>query len=86
MKATLVEGKDALNKTKGAIYPLEICIYVTCPSCGLIYGLDTSIFNYDEKTFSIGPTSIKLINCGWHGYMRNGEWIPSGDSKCAGAS
>jgi hypothetical protein len=90
MKATLITDYNALFITKGAVYPQTERIFITCPSCGQRNALPMPpfTFTWNAETFTIGPASISLPapGCGWHGYMRNGEWIPAGDSKCTGAA
>jgi hypothetical protein len=57
-------------------------ILIACPGCGNCYSLRNPPFTFNRETISIGPASIKLLNCGWHGYLTNGDWITSPDSGC----
>ena len=57
-------------------------ILVGCPGCGVDYSLQIPPFTFDRATLSVGPASIKLLPCGWHGVLRSGIWIQASDSIC----
>jgi Family of unknown function (DUF6527) len=77
MKARLSYGE--LTIAAGDIRPYPKVIEVACPECGQKFTLHIPPFEFDAATVTIGPRSVKLP-CGWHGYVRNGEWETSPDS------
>ena len=58
---------------------------VSCPSCGNIVTLQSSVFAVEAEKVSVSP-SIRLTECGWHGWLQNGVWNTCADSKCKGAT
>jgi hypothetical protein len=78
MKATY--GTIAVKGGVGNRGPGQIAI--ACPGCGDVYTLRIPPFSFNQETLSIGPASIKLNPCGWHGYLTNGFWKRSLDSTC----
>jgi hypothetical protein len=57
-------------------------ILIACPGCGTRYNLPKRIFSFDRERISVGPASIKLGLCGWHGYLTDGNWLTATDSAC----
>jgi hypothetical protein len=71
-------------EVKGGVAEKDGRVLIACPSCGNVYSLPNPPFTFDRERISIGPASIRLVNCGWHGYLTDGAWITSPDSTCGG--
>jgi hypothetical protein len=52
-----------------------------CPDCGRAARLPIPPFTFTREPLSIGPASV-IFPCGWHGYLTNGIWQRSPDSRC----
>lgn len=69
-------------KTKGGVEQSDYGVRIACPGCGNVHDLPAPPFTFNLETISIGPASIKIGHCGWHGYLTNGKWSTSTDSAC----
>jgi hypothetical protein len=80
MKAKIVDALDLKNK--GDIAPYfnselgHLQLIVVCPGCGR-ESASAAKHKYDPKTVSYSPSIVHnkdLGGCGWHGWLRNGEF------------
>lgn len=87
--AIVLSSAEHFGEAAGQIYgQLPEGIFVTCPNCGDRYRLHIPPFTYDPATRTIGPASIRLGACGFHGRVRNGIWElwAPGDTPCKKAA
>jgi hypothetical protein len=80
MKANVVECQENLIN-KGDIYPYSgknglLQLAIVCPGCGKV-SASAGKHKYDPLTLSYHPSIVhskKLGGCGWHGWLKNGEF------------
>lgn len=83
MNAVECKSFDELEEAgKGAVYFIsETCLVNNCPGCGrrcaLTIGGDKSPrWNVDQRDPLTLTPSVNCVGCcGWHGFLKNGEWV-----------
>lgn len=82
MKINLVDDIDHVEKSGDAwpYYDKEkdcMRLVLACPRCGGI-SASAGSHKWDAQTQTYTPSivhSVALGGCGWHGYIRNGEFV-----------
>jgi len=69
MSAVFPKGHVEYREANG-----QKCLFVWCPACGRAMSLRMPPFTWDAARRTIGPASVLLPCCGYHGYYRQGEW------------
>lgn len=85
MRCKIVTNWEELTKAgPGAILYTknqsgERHLVLNCPGCGRISSLPTYgngwTFSGSDESPTLSPSIHHIDNCGWHGYLRNGEFI-----------
>ncbi len=82
MKATIYDDHDAFESgPAGSVYYLGGGAIIKCPGCGSESACDErSDDNHpswvmDKATHTWSPSVHHNKGCGWHGWLKNGEWV-----------